>query len=212
MRAVEAMALVAGHVDEELLKRNEYLAAENEILRSTFQGRLRLHDGERIRRAKLGHELGRKALEGLAAIVKPQNHPGLVPSAGGEEIRQFQAPEPTGTGPAPNARRDRGPHREDGSREPQLGLHVLFFMHVDTRRVHLAGMTLTADERWMKQIGRNLTMEGWGFLQGRRYLILDRDSRFTAAFWAIVADSGTKVLRLPLRSPNLNAYCKRWVL
>ena len=72
MRAIEALALVSGHVDEELLKRNEYLAAENEILRSKIKGRLRLNDIERLRLAKLGHELGRKALEGVAAIVKPE--------------------------------------------------------------------------------------------------------------------------------------------
>ena len=72
MRAIEALALVAGHVNEEILKRNEYLAAENEILRSKIKGRIRLTDAERIRLAKLGHELGRKALEGIAAIVKPE--------------------------------------------------------------------------------------------------------------------------------------------
>ncbi len=72
MKAIEALALVGGHVDEELLKRNEYLAAENEILRSKIAGRVRLTDAERIRLAKLGHALGRKALEGVAAIVKPE--------------------------------------------------------------------------------------------------------------------------------------------
>jgi hypothetical protein len=72
MKAIEALALVSGHVEEELLKRNEYLAAENEILRSKIKGRLRLDNTERIRLAKLGHELGRKALEGVAAIVKPE--------------------------------------------------------------------------------------------------------------------------------------------
>ena len=72
MKAVEALALVAGHVDEELLKRNEYLAAENEILRSKIKGRVRLDDTERVRLAKLGQALGRKALEGVAAIVKPE--------------------------------------------------------------------------------------------------------------------------------------------
>ncbi len=66
MKAVEAVALVAAHVDEELLKRNEYLAAENEILRSKIKGRIRLDDVERIRPAQLGNELGRKALEGIA--------------------------------------------------------------------------------------------------------------------------------------------------
>ncbi len=62
MKATEAVALVAGHVDDELLKRNEYLAAENEIQRSKLKGRVRLDDAERIRLAKLGKALGRKAL------------------------------------------------------------------------------------------------------------------------------------------------------
>ncbi len=53
MEAIEALALVAGHVEEELLLRNEYLAAENEILRSKLSGRVRLTDAERIRLAKL---------------------------------------------------------------------------------------------------------------------------------------------------------------
>jgi putative transposase len=72
MKAAEALALVGGHVDEELLKRNEYLAAENEILRSKIPGRIRLTDAERISLATLGHELGREALEGVVAIVKPE--------------------------------------------------------------------------------------------------------------------------------------------
>lgn len=72
MKAVEALALVGGHVDEELLKRNEYLAAENEILRSKIEGRIKFTNPERIRLATLGQELGRKALEGVAAIVKPE--------------------------------------------------------------------------------------------------------------------------------------------
>jgi len=72
MKAIEALALVSGHVDDELLKRNEYLAAENEVLRSKITGRIRFTDNERIRLAKLGHELDRKALEGVAAIVKPE--------------------------------------------------------------------------------------------------------------------------------------------
>jgi putative transposase len=61
------LSLAGGHVDEELLKRNEYLAAENAILRAKIKGRIRLNDEERIGLAKLGKELGRKALEGIAA-------------------------------------------------------------------------------------------------------------------------------------------------
>ena len=72
MEAVEAFALVAGHVDEELLLRNEYLAAENEILRSKWSDRPQLTDSERIRLAKLGKRLGLKALKDVAAIVKPE--------------------------------------------------------------------------------------------------------------------------------------------
>ena len=72
MEAVEAFALVAGHVDEELLLRNEYLAAENEILLSKLCGRPRLTNSERIRLAKLGNRLGLKALKDVAAIVKPE--------------------------------------------------------------------------------------------------------------------------------------------
>lgn len=72
MKAIEALALVGGHVDEELLKRDEYLAAENEILRSKIKGRIRFTDAERIRLATLGHELGCKALEDVSAIVKPE--------------------------------------------------------------------------------------------------------------------------------------------
>jgi transposase len=72
MEAVEAFALVAGHVDQELLLRNEYLAAENEILRSKLSGRPRLTNSERIRLAKLGKRLGLKALKDVAAIVKPE--------------------------------------------------------------------------------------------------------------------------------------------
>jgi hypothetical protein len=64
----------------------------------------------------------------------------------------------------------------------------------------------------MKQVARNVTMEGWGFFQGRRHLIIDRDSNFAPFFRTTVAGSGTKVVGLPPHSPNLNAYCKRWIL
>ena len=62
MEAIEALALVAGKVDQELLLRNEYLGVENEILRSKIPGRVSLSNPERIRLAKLGKKLGRKAL------------------------------------------------------------------------------------------------------------------------------------------------------
>jgi hypothetical protein len=64
----------------------------------------------------------------------------------------------------------------------------------------------------MKQVARNLTMEGWGFLEGRQYLIIDRDTKFTPFFRPTIAGAGTKVIRLPPYSLNLNAYCERWIL
>lgn len=61
------------------------------------------------------------------------------------------------------------------------------------------------------QIARNVTMDKWGFLEGRRYLIHDRDTKFTDSFRAIVKSSYVKPLKLPARSPNLNAHAERWV-
>jgi transposase len=72
MKAVEALALVGGHVDAELLLRNEYLAAENAILHAKLGGRPKLTDTERIRLAKIGKRLGLNALKDVAAIVKPE--------------------------------------------------------------------------------------------------------------------------------------------
>ena len=71
MESVEVLALVGGHVEEEILLRNEYLAAENEILKSKLQGRPRFNDEERARLATLGKRLGRKALQDVGSIVKP---------------------------------------------------------------------------------------------------------------------------------------------
>ncbi len=67
----EVLALVGGHVDSELLLRNEYLAAENEILRTRFSGRILLTRAERVRLARLGKRLGRKALREIGCIVQP---------------------------------------------------------------------------------------------------------------------------------------------
>jgi putative transposase len=89
--------------------------------------------------------------------------------------------------------------------------YVLFFMHVASRKVHVAGMTANPNESWMKQIARNLTMAGEGFLDGMKYLVLDRDSKFAESFRAILKSAGTEPLRLPPRSPNLNAFAERFV-
>ena len=90
--------------------------------------------------------------------------------------------------------------------------HVLFAIRLETREVHIAGMTAQPDERWMKQIARNLTDPFDGFLNDARYLIMDRDPLFTTSFRTMLKESGTKPVRLPSRSPDLNAFAERFVL
>jgi putative transposase len=90
-------------------------------------------------------------------------------------------------------------------------LHVLFFIHLESRRVDIAEITVHPDERWMQQIARNVTMEGCGALSDCRYLLHDRDSKYTQSFRAIIASGRVEPLVLPACSPNLNAYAERWV-
>ena len=63
----------------------------------------------------------------------------------------------------------------------------------------------------MLQIGRNLVDEHEGVLTGKRYLIIDRDTKYSERFREFVEEGGTKVIRLPPLSPNLNAYAERFV-
>ncbi len=133
MEWARILAYITGTVDQELLRRNEYLATENRILRAQLKGRLQLSDADRATLAEIGHRLGRKALEDVA------------------------------------------------------------------------------NESWMKQIARNVTMDEWGFLESRRYLIHDRDTKFTDSFRAIVKSSHVEPLKLPAQSPNLNVHAERWV-
>jgi putative transposase len=89
--------------------------------------------------------------------------------------------------------------------------YVLFFIHVGSRQVHIAGMTPHPNETWMMQVARNVTMEEWGFLAPGQYLIHDRDGKYCPAFQHIIDVAGVKRVPLPPRSPNLNAYAERWV-
>ncbi|MEE9179262.1 MAG: IS3 family transposase [Vicinamibacteria bacterium] len=69
--------------------------------------------------------------------------------------------------------------------------YILFFMELSTRRVHVAGITQNPDGRFMLQIARNLTDALDGFLLDKRYLILDRDSKYTQEFRGVLTDAGT---------------------
>ncbi len=89
--------------------------------------------------------------------------------------------------------------------------YVLFFLHLETRRVTLAGVTRHPTEQWMTQIARNAIDQESGYLQQHRYVLHDRDTKFCAEFRETLATGGVKCLRLPPRSPNLNAFSERWV-
>jgi len=88
---------------------------------------------------------------------------------------------------------------------------VFFVIELATRKVHIAGIHRKPDEAWMEQVGRNLVDMEDGFLRGRKYLIHDRDPLFTQSFQQALAAAGVKAVKLPPRSPNLNAYAERFV-
>jgi putative transposase len=88
---------------------------------------------------------------------------------------------------------------------------VLFFIELSTRKVEIAGIAQVSNGLWMSQIARNLTDAEQGILTGKRYLIHDRDPLFTAEFLGLIASAGVESVRLPPRSPNLNAYAERFV-
>ncbi len=90
--------------------------------------------------------------------------------------------------------------------------HVMFVIDIATRRVFIGGITSDPNGDWMKQVARNLTDMWDGFLLGTRYLIHDRDPLFTEEVRGLLKDAGIAPLRLPARSPNLNAYAERFVL
>jgi putative transposase len=89
--------------------------------------------------------------------------------------------------------------------------YVLVVMELATRRVQVAGITPHPTAAFMQQCARQLTDPFDGFLLGKRYLLHDRDTKFTQAFDALLKASGVEPLVLPPRSPNLNAHCERFV-
>jgi putative transposase len=273
------LAYVTGSVNQELLLRNEYLAAENRILRAKLPSRLRLNDPERITLAEIGKRLGRKALREVACVAKPDTilawYRRLVAQKfDGSKHRQYpgrptvepevealvvrMAKENSGWGydriagalanlghqlsdqtvgnilrrhgiaPAPK-RSQVTPWKDFLAAHMSVmagadfftvevlrwrGLvtyYVLFFLHLESRRVHIAGITRHPDQEWMEQIGRSATQEGWGYLRPCRYVLHDRDSKFCTSFRSVLATGGVKTLTLPARSPNLNAFAERWV-
>ena len=276
---VRLLTYVTGRVNQELLLRNEYLAAENRILRAHLQGRLRLSDPERSTLAAIGKQLGRRALEQVACVAKPdtilawfrrliaakfdgskqRRCPGR-PRIGAElealvvriarensgwgydrivgalfNLGHRVSDQTVGNilrrhGIAPAPKRSQNTNWKDFIRSHMAVLagvdfftvevltwrglvtyYVLFFIHLESRRVSLAGITRHPDELWMQQIARNATDEAWGYLDQRRYMLHDRDTKFCTSFRSILISGAIKPIRLPARSPNLNAFAERWV-
>ena len=273
------LAYITGTVDQELLLRNEYLAAENRILKAQLKTPLRLTDAERMTLAEIAHRLGRKALGDVANTAKPDTIMGwyrrlIARKFDGSKSRRYpgrprmddeieqwvvrMAKENSDWGydrivgamanlgyrlsdqtvgnilqrhgipPAPD--RKRTTTWSDFIRAHMSVLagtdffsvevltlrglvtyYVLFFIHLESRRVEVAGITQHPNEAWMNQIARNVTMDEWGFLDNCRYLIHDRDTKYCKSFRTIIDAGDVKTLPLPARSPNLNAYAERWV-
>jgi transposase InsO family protein len=273
------LAYITGTVDQELLLRNEYLAAENRILKAQIKGRVHLSDAQKVTLGEIAHRLGRKALEEVAAVARPetllawyrkliankfdgskfrksQGRPRIDEETEGWVV-QIAKENPTwgydrivgamanlghrlsaqtvgnilhrhDLPPAPKRKHSTGwkefirAHRavlvgtdfftvEVLTLKGLMTYYVLFFIHLESRRIYLAGMTPYPDEEWMKQMARNVTLEGWGFLTNQRYLLHDRDNKFCPSFRQLIESGDVQAIPLPARSPNLNAYAERWV-
>ena len=89
---------------------------------------------------------------------------------------------------------------------------VFFVIDLSTRRVEIAGIAPLPNGLWMRQVARTLIDDVKGFLKGKRFLIHDRDPLYTRGFHEILGYAGVGPVRLPSKSPNLNAYAERFVL
>jgi putative transposase len=88
---------------------------------------------------------------------------------------------------------------------------VGFFIEIDTRRVHLAGCSASPDGLWTTQQARQLAWSRAEHLSPIRFLIHDRDSKFSRAFDDVFRSEEIEIIRTPFRAPNANAFAERWI-
>ncbi len=89
--------------------------------------------------------------------------------------------------------------------------HVLFVIHLETRLVEIAGIVHRPHGIWVKQVFCNMTDAFDGFLLGKTYILMDRDPVFTKDARDLLRSAGVKPVRLPAKSPNLNAFAERFI-
>ena len=87
-------------------------------------------------------------------------------------------------------------------------IYVLFLIELSTRRVHLAGVTAHPDSAWVTQPARKLAIDEP--LSGVRFLLRDRDAKFSGPFDDVLRAGGLRVIRTPIRSPRAHAFAERF--
>src|SRR5712692_10502427 len=230
-RCVRLLAYVTSSVTRSFCCGNEYLVAENRILRAKLPSRLRLSNPERITLAEIGKRLGRKALRDVACVARPDTILAwyrrlIAQKFDGSKHREYSGRPPIASevealvvrmarensgwgydrivgalsnlghrvsdqtvknilcrhGIAPAPKRSQVTSWKDFlaahmnvlagcdfftvevlSWRGLATYYVLFFLHLETRRVHIAGITQHPDHEWMEQIARSATQESWGY-------------------------------------------------